>query len=203
MRTLSKFGLAGVRLGYLIGPQALIAEIDKVRPPYNISVLNAEARAVRAGARRGVRGAGRRAARRAHALHAALARAGRASAGRATPTWCWSACPMPQRLRRHEGARGAGQERFRNASVAGQLPAPDRRHARRKRADAGSTRSIPMTTSHRSSTAADAPRTAEVTRNTAETQITRALNLDGTGRPSCAPASASSTTCSTRSRATA
>jgi histidinol-phosphate aminotransferase len=42
MRTLSKFGLAGVRLGYMIGPKALIAEIDKVRPPYNISVLNAE-----------------------------------------------------------------------------------------------------------------------------------------------------------------
>ncbi len=43
MRTLSKFGLAGVRLGYLMGPQALIAEIDKVRPPYNVSVLNCEA----------------------------------------------------------------------------------------------------------------------------------------------------------------
>ncbi|KQP23199.1 histidinol-phosphate transaminase [Pseudorhodoferax sp. Leaf267] len=42
MRTLSKFGLAGVRLGYMMGPQALIAQIDKVRPPYNISVLNAE-----------------------------------------------------------------------------------------------------------------------------------------------------------------
>jgi len=43
MRTLSKFGLAGVRLGYLAGAAALIDEIDKVRPPYNISVLNAEA----------------------------------------------------------------------------------------------------------------------------------------------------------------
>jgi histidinol-phosphate aminotransferase len=43
MRTLSKFGLAGVRIGYLIGPQALVAEIDKVRPPYNVSVLNCEA----------------------------------------------------------------------------------------------------------------------------------------------------------------
>ena len=43
MRTLSKFGLAGVRLGYLIGPAALVAEIDKVRPPYNVSVLNGEA----------------------------------------------------------------------------------------------------------------------------------------------------------------
>ena len=42
MRTLSKFGLAGVRLGYLMGPQALIAQIDKVRPPYNVSVLNCE-----------------------------------------------------------------------------------------------------------------------------------------------------------------
>ena len=42
LRTLSKFGLAGVRLGYLIGPRALIAEIDKVRPPYNVSVLNCE-----------------------------------------------------------------------------------------------------------------------------------------------------------------
>ncbi|MFO1245147.1 MAG: histidinol-phosphate transaminase [Ramlibacter sp.] len=43
MRTLSKFGLAGVRLGYMMGPQALIEQVDKVRPPYNISVLNCEA----------------------------------------------------------------------------------------------------------------------------------------------------------------
>ena len=42
MRTLSKFGLAGVRLGYMMGAKALIAEVDKVRPPYNISVLNYE-----------------------------------------------------------------------------------------------------------------------------------------------------------------
>ena len=42
MRTLSKFGLAGVRLGYLCGRAALIDEVDKVRPPYNVSVLNAE-----------------------------------------------------------------------------------------------------------------------------------------------------------------
>ncbi|MDB5874916.1 MAG: histidinol phosphate aminotransferase apoenzyme [Ramlibacter sp.] len=43
MRTLSKFGLAGVRIGYMLGPKALIAEVDKVRPPYNISILNCEA----------------------------------------------------------------------------------------------------------------------------------------------------------------
>ncbi len=43
MRTLSKFGLAGVRLGYLMGSAALVNEIDKLRPPYNVSVLNCEA----------------------------------------------------------------------------------------------------------------------------------------------------------------
>ena len=43
MRTLSKFGLAGVRLGYLCGNAALIEQVGKVRPPYNVSALNAEA----------------------------------------------------------------------------------------------------------------------------------------------------------------
>ncbi len=42
MRTMSKFGLAGVRIGYLVGKAPLVAEIDKVRPPYNISSLNVE-----------------------------------------------------------------------------------------------------------------------------------------------------------------
>jgi histidinol-phosphate aminotransferase len=42
MRTLSKFGLAGVRLGYMTGPAAIVNEVDKLRPPYNISVLNCE-----------------------------------------------------------------------------------------------------------------------------------------------------------------
>ena len=42
MRTMSKFGLAGVRIGYMMGPKPLIDEIDKLRPPYNISVLNCE-----------------------------------------------------------------------------------------------------------------------------------------------------------------
>ena len=43
MRTMSKFGLAGVRIGYMMGRQPLIAEIDKLRPPFNVSVLNCEA----------------------------------------------------------------------------------------------------------------------------------------------------------------
>jgi histidinol-phosphate aminotransferase len=42
MRTMSKFGLAGVRIGYLIGRKALIAQVDKLRPPFNISVVNCE-----------------------------------------------------------------------------------------------------------------------------------------------------------------
>jgi len=39
MRTLSKFGLAGIRLGYLCGPADWINEFDKIRLPYNINVL--------------------------------------------------------------------------------------------------------------------------------------------------------------------
>jgi histidinol-phosphate aminotransferase len=42
MRTMSKFGLAGVRIGYMIGRKPLIAQVDKLRPPFNISVLNCE-----------------------------------------------------------------------------------------------------------------------------------------------------------------
>jgi histidinol-phosphate aminotransferase len=40
MRTLSKMGLAGLRLGYLVGPPAWIEQLDKVRLPYNINALS-------------------------------------------------------------------------------------------------------------------------------------------------------------------
>lgn len=39
MRTLSKSGLAGLRLGYLIGPEAWLQELEKIRLPYNINSL--------------------------------------------------------------------------------------------------------------------------------------------------------------------
>jgi histidinol-phosphate aminotransferase len=39
LRTLSKLGLAGVRLGYACADPAWIGEFDKVRPPYNVGVL--------------------------------------------------------------------------------------------------------------------------------------------------------------------
>jgi histidinol-phosphate aminotransferase len=42
MRTLSKFGLAGVRIGYMLGRADVVGHLDKLRPPYNVSVLNAE-----------------------------------------------------------------------------------------------------------------------------------------------------------------
>lgn len=39
MRTLSKLGLAGLRLGFLAGSPALITELNKIRLPYNINSL--------------------------------------------------------------------------------------------------------------------------------------------------------------------
>ena len=39
IRTVSKLGLAGIRLGYLIGRPEWVEQLDKVRPPYNVSVL--------------------------------------------------------------------------------------------------------------------------------------------------------------------
>jgi histidinol-phosphate aminotransferase len=39
MRTLSKLGLAGIRLGVLMGPGAWLRELDKVRLPYNVNTL--------------------------------------------------------------------------------------------------------------------------------------------------------------------
>ncbi|WP_420550352.1 histidinol-phosphate transaminase [Litorivicinus lipolyticus] len=40
MRTFSKMGLAGLRCGYLVGDVAWIEQINKVRLPYNLGVLN-------------------------------------------------------------------------------------------------------------------------------------------------------------------
>ncbi|MGB0958267.1 MAG: aminotransferase class I/II-fold pyridoxal phosphate-dependent enzyme, partial [Litorivicinus sp.] len=40
MRTFSKLGLAGLRCGYLVGAKAWIEQVNKVRLPYNLGVLN-------------------------------------------------------------------------------------------------------------------------------------------------------------------
>jgi histidinol-phosphate aminotransferase len=39
LRTVSKLGLAGIRLGYLAAHPEWVRELNKVRPPYNINVL--------------------------------------------------------------------------------------------------------------------------------------------------------------------
>ncbi len=39
LRTVSKLGLAGLRLGYLAAAEPWLAQLDKVRPPYNVNVL--------------------------------------------------------------------------------------------------------------------------------------------------------------------
>ena len=40
MRTVSKLGLAGLRLGLAAGPADWMGEFEKLRPPYNVSALN-------------------------------------------------------------------------------------------------------------------------------------------------------------------
>lgn len=43
MRTLSKVGMAGVRVGYTVSSPAIAALLEKVRPPYNVSSLDQRA----------------------------------------------------------------------------------------------------------------------------------------------------------------
>jgi histidinol-phosphate aminotransferase len=43
VRTVSKLGLAGLRLGLCVGPTEWTGELEKLRPPYNVNVLTAAA----------------------------------------------------------------------------------------------------------------------------------------------------------------
>jgi histidinol-phosphate aminotransferase len=43
VRTVSKLGLAGLRLGLAAGPAAWMGELEKLRPPYNVNSLTAAA----------------------------------------------------------------------------------------------------------------------------------------------------------------
>ena len=109
---------------------------------------------------------------------------------------------VPDAKRVFEGmqrARGAGQERVGAASAARQLPAhhvgTPEENPQTLAALRGALEELDVMT---------APRTATVQRDTKETQIRVSVNLDGTGVAEARrPASASSTTCSTRSPATA
>ena len=186
LRTLSKFGLAGVRLGYLAGPAALIDEVDKVRPPYNIGALNAEATLF--------------ALEHADefARQAALLRDERARLQKelaATP----GVTPFPSDANMilarvanarggvpgDEGARRPGQERRGDASAPRRLPAPDGRHAGGKYPhDVGLARQPAMTAIlpvPPATTIPPAPRRASIRRDTKETKIGVSVDLDGKG----------------------
>lgn len=39
MKTMSKVGLAGTRLGFLVGRREAVHEVNKVRPPYNVNAM--------------------------------------------------------------------------------------------------------------------------------------------------------------------
>ncbi len=188
VRTVSKIGLAGVRLGYAVAHPAWIAEIEKIRPPYNVNVLtqavvpvlleHGELLAEQAATTRHER-------ERVAVALAALRRvnvfpdAGQfrpdPGAGRAALVCDFARCG-------HTGEECVG-----HASAAGQLPAHHDRHARPK-----TTRSSPRchATNELIANSANsvatcrqaANRTASLERNTNETQIAVDLNLDGTGR---------------------
>ena len=94
----------------MMGPAALVAQVDKVRPPYNVSVLNCEA-ALFALEHEDVFAGQAAPQARASASSGALRELGLKS-------WPSDAnmilvrVPEPAQLRRHEGAQGARQERF-------------------------------------------------------------------------------------------
>ena len=204
LRTLSKFGLAGVRLGYLAGPAALIDEVDKVRPPYNIGALNAEATlfalehadefARQAALLRGERAR----------LQSELAATPGVTAFPSEANMILVRVPGAAAVfQAHEVARRAGQERRRAASAPRRLPAPDGRHAggkypddRRLARQPAMTAVLPIPPPCRRGArrSAATPRR----RRSASASISTA-----SARPRSRPASASSTTCSTRSPATA
>ena len=108
VRTLSKVGMAGVRLGYAAAHPAWIAELDKVRPPYNVNIADsgggAGAPAPRAAAGRAGRGDPPRA--RAHGRGAGRVAPGhRVSLARQLPAGARS-------RRRRTGSRRCGRREF-------------------------------------------------------------------------------------------
>ena len=134
VRTVSKIGMAGLRLGYAVGHPDWIAQFDKLRPPYNVSSLTQAALPVllahgdlfarQAAAIRAER------TRLALALARAVARTGIPDAGQLR------ACARAGRQRVVCSAsrrEDPGQESGRRASTARELPANYRRYARRKR----------------------------------------------------------------------
>ena len=202
VRTVSKIGMAGLRLGYAVGHPAWIAEFDKVRPPYNVNALTQAAAPVLLAERDAARRAGGGDPRRARAARRGAGRAARrhrvSDAGQLRP----GARARRAALVRRAARRGhPGEESARRASAA-RATACASPSARRPR----TTRCSPRCTL-RMNAPAECPTPAHRAKSSAtptETQIASRSNLDGTRpRRRSRPACRSSTTCSTRSRATA
>ncbi len=177
LRTVSKIGMAGLRLGYAVGAREWTTELDKLRQPYNLNALTqAVAPLLLAEGGLLAEQAATLKAERAR-LHAALAALPGVEPMRTQTNFVLARVPDAPRW--FEGLRQSGNPREESAwlaPAARSLSAHHRRHAgreRRARRCAEST-SLNMATSPK--------RTAKVERNTSETRISVEVNLDGTGR---------------------
>ena len=134
MRTLSKLGLAGLRLGLLAGRDEWLRELDKVRLPYNVNVLTQASCAARARPHGRAERAGRFDPRRA--LAAVCPRLSAVPGVHAFPSranfMLFRVPHADARIRRAQGARRPDQESERIAPHAGRVPARHGRHARRR-----------------------------------------------------------------------
>ena len=97
LRTLSKVGLAALRIGWLEADEALVREVDKVRQPFNVSATSqAAAAAVLAEAWDEVQAHVAGVVRERERVTAAVARDGRASTScRASANFLWVGTPRP------------------------------------------------------------------------------------------------------------
>ncbi len=177
LRTVSKVGMAGLRLGYAVAAPEWTAELDKVRQPYNLNALTQAVAPILIAERALLAEQAALLKAERSRLEAALA----AVAGFATfrTQTNFVLVRVPDAPRWFAALRDAGilvKNLHGGASAARTLPPRHRRHAgRERRADRGaeddSLDAIMPT-----------PRTARVDRNTTETQITVEVNLDGSGR---------------------
>ena len=180
VRTLSKVGMAGMRLGYAAAHPAWIAEIDKLRSPYNVNALTqAVALALLAEGELFARQTAEVRAERGRLSIALAALPGvRVFASEAN----FVSRASPTRMRR--SAHCAPQASWSRMCsgfhpLLAQLPAHHRRNARRKRrADRGARKKRMNAPAEMKSAA----RAARVERRTAETDITVSIDVDGRGR---------------------
>ena len=139
VRTLSKIGMAGLRLGYAVSHRAWTDEIDKVRSPYNVNSLTQAAAQFLlrddADLRRACGGNPRRARARDDGprAHCPASRCSDSAANFFVARFP----DGPATFTTLQGGRHPREERPRLAPAAGELPADHRRHADRKRRAAG------------------------------------------------------------------